>query len=113
MILAQLLAALLALSTPVALAAPARPAATPPSPSAPSTALLLVPLPRSIKFGPGSCPRRGEVRIAASGAEDAFAASLLAEEIAQSAGGHVRVVEGTDGEIVLARDVALAEGDEG
>src|SRR5262245_35507817 len=113
MIPALVLAALLAACAPVALAAPARPASTPPRPPATATDLRLVPLPRSITPGPGSFPLGGEVRIAATGAEDMLAASLLAEEIAQRAGTHVSVVEGTGGEIVLARDASLAEGDEG
>jgi hexosaminidase len=107
MILALVVAALLAASPPVALAAPTRP-------PAPGTELRLVPLPRSITPGQGSFPLRGEVRIASSGAEDSFAGSMLLDEIVARTGARVNLVEGSEGDIVLARDASLADaGDEG
>ena len=110
MILALALVAILAAPAPLVLAAAPR------SSSAPATDLRLVPLPRTVTLGDGSFPLRGEVRIAvaAGNAEDAFAASLLADEIASRTSAKPKVVEGSDGEIVLARDGSLADaGDEG
>ncbi len=78
--------------------------------------LRLVPRPATVTPAAGSFPLRGEVRIAvaAGSAEDAFAASLLGEEIESRTAARVRVVEGGEGGIVLARDAALAEaGEEG
>jgi hypothetical protein len=95
----------------LALAGPAYPATT-----APAADPRLVPLPRTVTSGSGVLPLRGEVRIAvaAGNAEDAFAASLLAEEIGSRTAARARVVEGSEGEIVLARDAGLAEaGDQG
>ena len=109
MILAIALVAILAAPAPLVLAAA-------PRSSAPAADLRLVPLPRTVTPGEGVLPLRGEVRIAvaAGSAEDAFAASLLEEEIESRTSAKARVVEGTEGEIVLARDGSLAEvGDEG
>ena len=75
----------------------------------------LVPLPRSFTPGAGVFPLAGELRIAvADNAEDAFAASLLKEEIESGSPARVRVIEGAEGEIVLARNASLADaGEEG
>jgi hypothetical protein len=107
-------------------AAPAGPSTVPtallavapaPPTSAPAAAdLRLVPAPRSVTVGSGRFPLRGEVRIAvaAGNAEDAFAATLLQEEIEAGSTAKVRIVEGSDGDIVLTREAALAEaGEEG
>jgi len=109
------LAALLAAPMPPAFAATPRASAAARAPAAPAADLRLVPLPRSVVIGEGSFPLRGTLRIAVGGnPEDAFAASLLAEEITSRTGAQARVVEGTDGEIVLARDGSLADaGEEG
>lgn len=92
-----------------ALLAPALVAAAP-------AELRLVPLPRTVTMGAGVFPLRGELRIAVAAGDsaDAFAAAALEEEIEARSGAKVRVVEGAEGEIVLARDAALADaGDEG
>jgi hypothetical protein len=91
------------------------------TPAAPTTALAapdlrLVPAPRSVTVEAGRFPLRGEVRIAvvAGNAEDAFAAALLQEEIETGSAAKVRLVEGSEGEIVLARESALTDaGEEG
>jgi hypothetical protein len=93
------------------LLAPARAGA-----AAPAQEPRLVPFPRAITAAAGVFALRGELRIAVAPgrAEDAFAASLLAEEIESRTPARARVVEGTEGEIVLARDASLADaGDEG
>jgi hypothetical protein len=87
----------------------AAPAAAP----APSS-LKLVPVPRSVALQSGAFALRGELRIAAANAEDSFAAALLKEEIEGASSARVRVVDGTEGDIVLARDPGLADaGEEG
>ncbi len=78
--------------------------------------LRLVPLPRTVTPGAGTFALRGELRIAVTpgNAEDAFAAAQLKEEIESRSAARARVVEGAEGEIVLARDAALADaGEEG
>src|SRR5262245_47036725 len=77
--------------------------------------LRIVPAPRSVTLGEGVFALRGELRLATSGdREDVFAAGLLKEEIEGASAAKVRLVEGTDGDIVLARDGGLADaGDEG
>ncbi|HKQ57268.1 MAG TPA: beta-N-acetylhexosaminidase [Candidatus Eisenbacteria bacterium] len=100
--IAALLAAALVASA--ALAAPA------------AVELRLVPYPRTVTPGAGTFALRGELRIAVArgSEEDAFAAGLLKEEIEARTSARARVVEGTDGEIVLARDGSLADAaDEG
>ncbi len=80
------------------------------------TDLRLVPLPRTVTVGAGAFPLKGELRIAvaAGNAEDAFAAALLKEEIESRSSARASVVEGAEGEIVLARDAALTDaGEEG
>lgn len=78
------------------------------------TELRLVPEPRSTTVQTGTFPLRGELRVAAAPGEDAFAAGLLKEEIEQASAARVRLVEGGDGDIVLAREGSLADaGDEG
>jgi hexosaminidase len=111
LVAAALLAAILA---PLdALAAPA------PAPSrASATAardLRIVPAPRSVVLGDGVFALRGDLRIATSGdREDAFAAGLLKDEIEAASAAKARLVEGSEGDIVLARDASLADaGDEG
>ena len=87
-------------------------AAAPPA----ASELRLVPMPRNLSLSGGRFALRGEVRIAvaAGNEEDAFVAGLLAEEISARTAARARVVQGSDGEIVLARDAALADaGDEG
>ena len=49
------------------------------------------------------------IAVGAGNAEDAFAAAQLKEEIESGSPAKVRVVEGGEGEIVLARDGAPAE----
>jgi hexosaminidase len=93
-------------------------AAAPTAPSAAPAAaeLRLVPAPRSVTLASGRFPLRGEMRIAvaAGNAEDAVAAGFLKDEIEAGSTAKVQVVEGADGEIVLARDANLAEaGEEG
>ncbi len=64
----------------------------------------LVPRPSRLQVGTGRLPLRGSLTIAvASGrAEDRYAAMLLQQEIA-SVGVSTRIVDGSSGEIVLAR----------
>jgi hypothetical protein len=103
------IAAIMALAG-AALAAAAAAAATTPG------ELRLVPYPRTVTAGTGTFPLRGELRIAVprGNEEDAFAAGMLKEEIEARSPARARVVEGGDGEIVLARDGALADaGEEG
>jgi hexosaminidase len=96
-------------------------AAAPAAPAAPLSApdqadLRLVPAPRSVTLATGRFPLRGELRIAvaAGNAEDVFAAGLLKEEIEAGSAAKANIVEGSDGDIVLARDAALADaGEEG
>lgn len=96
------------------LAAASKPAAAPTATAAPD--LRLIPLPRSVSVVPGRFPLRGEVRIAvvSGNAEDTFSAELLKEEIQSGSSAKARIVEGDEGEIVLAREASLAEaGEEG
>jgi hexosaminidase len=99
----------------VAIAAPV-PAAAAPAAAPALTEPRLVPFPRIVSAGAGVFPLAGELRIAVTpgNAEDAFAASLLEEEIESCSPAQVRVVEGAEGEIVLARNPSLADaGEEG
>jgi hypothetical protein len=101
----------LVLTAALLAAAPASPPAATATPD-----LRLVPTPRSVTVEAGRFPLRGEVRIAvaAGNAEDAFVAALLEEEIEAGSAAKARIVEGGEGEIVLARDAALADaGEEG
>jgi hypothetical protein len=96
----------------------AAPAVRTPAPAAAGVGaeLRLVPAPREIVPGSGAFPLRGEIRIAVASRsdEDRFAASQLAAEIASGSSATARVVDGAEGDIVLARDPALAHaGDEG
>src|SRR5436190_2069052 len=107
--------------TVAAVAAPARPAAAAPARAATTTRaatpaaahgsdLRLVPAPRSLTPGAGTFALRGELKLATSGdREDQFAAGLLKEEIEGASAAKVRLVEGGDGDIVLARDAGLAD----
>jgi len=107
-------AALLALPPPTQAPAPSQAAAQAQRAGVRVPELRLVPLPRSVAMAPGWFPLRSEMRIAATGPEDSFAASLLADEILARTGARPRLVEAAQGDIVLVRDGSLAEaGDEG
>jgi hexosaminidase len=80
------------------------------------TDLHLLPLPHTVTVAGGRFPLRGEIAITVTSGldDDAFAAALLKEEIESVSAAKVSVVAGPAGDIVLARDNALADlGDEG
>lgn len=78
--------------------------------------MRLVPRPRQVTPDAGVFPLRGAITIAVASADsdDWFAAGLLQQEIESASPARARVVRGEAGQVVLARDPALAgAGDEG
>ena len=77
--------------------------------------LRLVPEPVSVQAGTGRFALANGITIAASNdQEDRFAAQLLADEIRAATGIDTRIVNGSNGAILLRRDPSLANaGDEG